>query len=567
MSDYILRPYQSQTLDALRQHFAAGNRAGLVNWPTGTGKTVLAAEICRTARRPVLFIAHRGELLEQTEDKIRAFVPDADIGFVKAGRDEHDRQYVLASVQTLARPARLARIAPDRFGVVFLDECHHAAAASYRRVLDHFTGVVIGLSGTPYRLDGRGLDDIFGAKPVYTYEIETAVKDGYLVPPRGWLIQTDADLDAVHTVAGDLNVGELAGVMNTIASNRVTVESWHEHASDCRTIVFAVDVQHAIDLADAFTASGIAADYVHGKMNDTERRERLERFRAGDIQVLANCMILTEGFDESAVGCVIMARPTKSKSLYIQCVGRGLRPADGKKDCIILDIVGVTKRHSLRGVGDLFGFEQRDMGGMTPDEFQAAERERRRIQSEADFFDSTKVDFFNTSRTEREVIEVFYSSHTKRGAEPGAPRTLKVTYTIAPGNHRISEWLCMEHDGYPHKLASGWWYARTSAPMPDSAEDAVAMAEQGLLATPTHIVIERGVGERYARIVGCELGEKPQHEELSYATACPKCGDYERVMRPGRGPHAAAEVCAHCSRWLRWVSKKEADSMVVAQEV
>jgi superfamily II DNA or RNA helicase len=352
-----LRPYQSAAIDAIRAQFAAGTKRTLVVMPTGTGKTVVFAEVARRVVERggrVLILAHRGELLEQALGKLQAIGVDAAIE--QADRRAGDAAVVVASVQSL-HARRLASFAPDAFALVIVDEAHHAVADGYRAILDYFASAfVLGVTATADRLDGTGLEEAFSSV-AYRYDLPDAIRDGWLAPirPLRFTIE-EVDLDGVRVRGGDLEAGALADAMTAEAAIHGVVSPLVEHAGDRKTIVFAVDVAHAEVLAAAINVyRPYRAAVVHGGMSRADRTDVLARFARGDVQYLANCALLTEGYDEPTIACVAMARPTKSRALYTQCVGRGTRLAPGKTDCLLLDFVGLTKRHRLIGPDDLLG--------------------------------------------------------------------------------------------------------------------------------------------------------------------------------------------------------------------
>ena len=367
-----LRDYQRACLDAIYAARERGVTRQLTSLPTGAGKTIVAAHLVSEAVATagasgrfelggrVVFMVHRDELARQTVEKMRLVNPSLSIGIVKADRDELDAELVVVSAQTIAHETRLARllraVGP---GCLFIsDECHHDRAASRMRAIETMApGLLVGLTATPMRGDKLGLDAIY-QEIVYHLPMRTLVERNHLARPVGIRIETEADLDSVHTVAGEFNEGELERTVDTEARNRIIVESWQKHASDRKaTIVFCVTVAHAERVRDAFRAAGVAAEMVDGSTPVAERQRLFRDFHDGKIRVLTNCMVLTEGFDESVIDCAIMARPTKSQGLYIQCVGRALRPWAGKPDALIIDVVDLTTRHQLVTLPVLSGIE------------------------------------------------------------------------------------------------------------------------------------------------------------------------------------------------------------------
>lgn len=350
----MLRPYQVDAVTSVLEQFRTGRRSTLLELPTGCGKTVVFAEIARrgVARgRRVLVLAHRTELLEQAAEKLAGAGVRAEIE--QGARHATDAPVVIASVQTL-RGARLDSWPADSFALVVIDEAHHAVATSYRAVLDHFTSArVLGVTATPDRGDGKALRDVFESV-AFRYELRQAIRDGWLARIRARRIVVEGvDLGSVRTRAGDLDRGELATVMGDEAALHGVAVPLLELAGERRTIVFAVDVAHAHRLAEVLNryvpSVACAAD---GSASAAVRAATLKEFRAGSFRVLVNCSLYTEGFDEPTIACVVVARPTKSRALYAQMIGRGTRLAPGKGDCLVLDFTGTAGRHRLVGPAD-----------------------------------------------------------------------------------------------------------------------------------------------------------------------------------------------------------------------
>lgn len=357
-----LRQYQTEAVEAVESGYKRGISRPLVALPTGTGKTIVFGEIIRRRRAGrSLVLAHRNELIDQAEKKIRLINPAANIGIVKAERDEHEAPIVLASVQTLAMPWRLARISAD-FDTIVVDEAHHATADTYIKVLEHVGAfsaggpLTLGVTATPERADGTPLGDVW-QEIVYSADILKMIRTRYLADLRAVRVHLEADLDEVHTRAGDLIASELADALRAANAPRHAVEAYLEHASGRKTLIFTPTVALAHDMADAFSDAGISAEALDGATATDKRRAILDRLHSGETQVVANCAVLTEGFDEPSIDCIIIARPTKSRPLYTQMIGRGTRPFPKKADCLIIDLVGASKRHKLITAATLFGLE------------------------------------------------------------------------------------------------------------------------------------------------------------------------------------------------------------------
>jgi superfamily II DNA or RNA helicase len=358
-----LRDYQRAAVDAVHSARARGITRQLVSLPTGAGKTFVSAHLVSEIGLATVFLVHRDELVRQTVSAMNEVNPALTVGVCKADRDELHADIVVASAATLAHENRLERLldAVGPGGLFISDECHHDPAVSRRRAIERMQpGLLVGLTATPQRGDKIGLDTIY-QEIVYHLPIRELVERKHLARPIGLRIETEADLDTVHTVAGDFNKGELESTVDSPARNRAIVNAWLKHAADrTRTVVFCVSVNHAAAVRDAFREAGVTAEMVEGETPVAERQRIFAAFSRGEIQVLTNCQILTEGFDEPRIDCLIMARPTKSQSLYVQCVGRALRWRPDKPDALIIDVVDVTTKHQLVTLPSLSGSELKD---------------------------------------------------------------------------------------------------------------------------------------------------------------------------------------------------------------
>ncbi|MDX3747483.1 DEAD/DEAH box helicase [Streptomyces sp. AK08-02] len=404
------RPYQVDAIKALTAGWTGLNNRLAVVLPTGAGKTVVFANLIgqmldELDGQRALVIAHREELIQQAADKIRAVRPDLRVGIVKAERDEHqDVDVIVASIQTLAVERR--RNAIRDIGLIIVDECHHAAARTYMDVLRHFgawDGVpVAGFTATMTRTDG-GLAEVW-EEVVFTLDILEMIEDGYLCDVRGKRITVPGlDLDSVKTRNGDLQEGQLGQALDDSGAAEVVAEAYRLHAGDRPGVVFTPTVETAQSMAKAFTAAGIPAAAVWGDMPKDDRAAVLERYKAGAVQVLTNCMVLTEGFDAPWTSCVVIARPTKSAGLYCQMAGRALRlsPETGKTDALVLDVMGASTRHKLASIVDLTGREV-----VMTDEDQTLREAVRETEEKA----KRVIDF---SRVQVEEIDLFHGSSVR----------------------------------------------------------------------------------------------------------------------------------------------------------
>jgi superfamily II DNA or RNA helicase len=366
-----LRDYQTAAIQATREAWAGGVRRAAVVLPTGAGKTVVfahTAAVMHARGVRTLVLAHRDELIEQAAAKLRAVAPTLMIGIVKGSRREiHGRDVIVASVQSLARAERRAELARAGVRLVIVDEAHHAVANTYMAVLrdlgcfeaDPMQGAyALGVTATLGRADRVALGQVW-EDVVYRRDILDMIREGYLVNAKGVRVRVDGlDLAAVKRRHGDYADKALGEALHASLAPKAIARAYGEHAADRQGILFAPTVESAHEMAEAMREAGFVTETVHGAMPTAERRDILARFARGEVQVIANCMVLTEGFDAPWCSAVVIARPTSSAPLYIQMAGRALRPHPGKKDALILDVVGVTGKHRLASVADLAGADR-----------------------------------------------------------------------------------------------------------------------------------------------------------------------------------------------------------------
>lgn len=359
MSLIQLRDYQKACKTAFFEALRDGRKRHLVILPTGAGKTVVFSSIAKEMNKQTLILAHRDELIQQAVAKLKMIWPDADVGVIKGARQETDHQILVGSTQTLANEKRRQALPPIEF--IIYDECHHARAPMNQNILDEIIRpqtILLGVTATPNRADGKGLGFIFADHPsegpVYERSILEMISEGFLSPIRGIQGNLQVELDKVAKNRGDYDLSSLSRVMNTPQVNEAAFQLWEMYAKERKTLIFAVDVKHTETLTQLFNSHGYKADYIHGGLSEKKRHQVLEDFAEDKIQVLINCSVLTEGFDEPSVDCVYLVRPTTSHALYVQMVGRGLRLYPGKKDCLIIDGVKNSKKHSLATIADLF---------------------------------------------------------------------------------------------------------------------------------------------------------------------------------------------------------------------
>jgi superfamily II DNA or RNA helicase len=400
-SPITLRPYQLETIHKILEAMARGIRRALAILPTGTGKTIIFAELIRRLGGRGLVLVHRDELLNQAAAKILLVTPNADVGVVKAEKNELGRRVTLASVQTVGRASRLAQL--GGYGLIVIDEAHHSVADSYRRILTALGAFesdgpfLLGVTATADRADGRGLGEVF-EEIVFKADMLGMIEGNYLSDLRGLQICLGADFNRLHTRAGDFIESEAEELLLAADAPVHAVRAYRQHASGRKALCFTSGVALAHQMAGAFDAAGIAAAAVDGAMPLDRRRAVLEAFHAGDLRVVTNCSVLTEGYDSPSIDCVIVARPTKSRSLYTQMIGRGTRPWPGKDDCLVLDLVGATARHDLVTTASLFGVEPRALEQHGVVETVLRQRELAAVANEQARLIAQRVDLFRQRR-------------------------------------------------------------------------------------------------------------------------------------------------------------------------
>ena len=448
-----LRPYQIEAQQAIIEARKRGCRAQLVSLATGLGKTVVIATLPELLElRPTdvtLVVAHRDELITQLVERMKAQNPDAVVGIEKADEAAaEDCTIVVGTVQTLTG-TRLTRFMTKfgrRIALFVIDEAHHAAAPTYRAILDKILlkrpdALVIGFTATPQRGDGLALSEIF-PDIVYQMDARAAIEAGYLVPVRSYAVATDVDLDAVSSRAGDFVLGQLAEAVDTEERNRAVLDAYATLVPGKKTLVFTASVEHARNVAALFQETGIKAAFASGETPQAQREAIVAGFRGATIDVLVNCGLYLEGFDVPSVQVIINARPTKSTTLYTQITGRGLRPLDEdayvissfpasvarihwlaqsrKPYATIIDIVDRARRHQLVTLPTLWGMPaQIDAQGREisllaeqyEELFEKAPREAARVRT-ADQVENALLEFAEAKRAEGKPVSAAWQMVT-----------------------------------------------------------------------------------------------------------------------------------------------------------
>ena len=338
------RIYQKEAIQNCRNAFGIKKKSVLLVMPTGAGKTVVFSQIAKNAvekNNNVLILVHRRELVTQASRKLAAI--NVDHGIIAAKFKPTDAPIQIASVQTLVRRLDTTKFVPS---LIIIDEAHHAVAGSWEKILNHYPKAIrLGVTATPCRLDGRGLKEFFDDL-ILGPTIPELVEQGYLSPHRVFAAPKPVSLDGLKTRAGDFAKDELSERMKEYVIKGDTIEHWRKHANGVPSVAFCCDILHAEAVVERFNDSGIRAGIITGEMKNDDRDQVINDLSSGRIQVLVSVDVVSEGFDLPIIGCAILLRPTKSEGLYMQQVGRILRPQKNKV-AIVLDHVNSTRDHGF----------------------------------------------------------------------------------------------------------------------------------------------------------------------------------------------------------------------------
>ena len=339
-----LKEHQKAALKALEQMRDNSETIALLYHATGTGKTTTAVLDAKRCGGRVLFIAHTQELVDQATKRFRELWVNTTVGRYCEAIKQPRAHVVCASVQSVA--LHLEEFKDDDFDYLIVDEAHHAAADTYQKVLAYFKpAFTLGLTATPERADDKSILEIF-KNTAHKLDIQTAVEIGELVPVRCIRIHTNIDLTKVRFNSVQYNIRDLESKIYVPERNKLIVDTWMQYVKDKRSVVFCASVKHAEQIAELFRAQGIQAAAVYGGMKKSERMEFQEKFVNREIQVLCACDLLNEGWDCPEIEVLFMARPTMSKVLYTQQLGRGMRLYAGKESLMVFDFVDNASQYN-----------------------------------------------------------------------------------------------------------------------------------------------------------------------------------------------------------------------------
>ncbi|WP_160676559.1 DEAD/DEAH box helicase [Clostridium sp. C8-1-8] len=346
ISDYLpnqqgstleLREHQEEALESLKELRAAGDTIALLYHATGTGKTVTAVEDAKSIGNRTLFIAHTKELIHQASEKFKELWSDVSCGIYMGDIKEKEAHVVCGSIQSVSQ--NLKDFNEEDFDYIIIDEAHHGTAASYKDILSYFKpSFTLGLTATPERTDGEDLLETF-KNVAHKLDIKTAVEKGILAEIRCIRIKTNVDISDVRIRGIKYDAKDLESKLFVPERNNVIVDTYINYVKDKRTVVFCASVNNAEDIAELFREKGIKAEAVSGAMKQSKREKVLKDYEAGEIKVLCACDLLNEGWDSPKTEVLFMARPTMSKVIYMQQLGRGTRKVEGKDYLLVFDFI------------------------------------------------------------------------------------------------------------------------------------------------------------------------------------------------------------------------------------
>lgn len=378
-----LRDYQVEAVEAMI-NMKDGMR-GIVNAPTGAGKTIIMAKYCQLqSDMRILVVVDAEELVKQTKDKMSNFISTEEIGLIQSDKyNQVDRRITVGMRQSLLHPKsdRVTNILEHgQIDVLIIDECHIAPTSQMKLIELLNPGIVIGLSATPY----SDLEEVYKDREIYSIPIMKLIKEGHLCQPRAFTAYSDVDLSNIKTTLGDFNQGELAEAINIESRNKLIVDKWKEVASDRKhTIAFCASIEHAQQLSEEFNKAGIPASNLDSTFSNKDRKEVIRKYEAGEIKVVCQIGIMVKGYDFKPTDCILLCKSTSSLMYYQQSVGRGLRAIEGKEDCLVIDIVDNCRKKNmtLLNMGMVFGLKN----GENVDDMEArleAEAEEERLERE-----------------------------------------------------------------------------------------------------------------------------------------------------------------------------------------
>lgn len=412
-STICYRDYQVEALDQLFRVREKGDSIALLYHATGVGKTITAAADAKRVGGKTLFLVNALKLTEQAEQRFHEVWPEAKTGYYTGAKKDIGVDVLFATMQSVVK--NLDDFEKTEFDYIIIDECHHAASKSYAAIMGYFTpSFTLGLSATPERADGEDILKIF-KNVAHKMDLETAVKRGILAPIRCFRVKTNIDLSHVRIRGVQYNALDLESKLFVPERNRLIVETYLAYAKGRNTVIFCASVKHADQLRDLLRTEGIAAESVSGRDSETTRNYILSKYESGSVNVLCACDLLNEGWDSPKTDVLFMARPTMSKTIYLQQLGRGVRKHEGKESLLVIDFVDNAglfnmpySLHRLLNIGQYrpFGFALAPDGLKQADEelFRKGERPPALIDLPVFATDYEPVELFNWQEAAKNMV-------------------------------------------------------------------------------------------------------------------------------------------------------------------
>ncbi len=542
-----LRLYQAAAITALYEHLRTREDNPCIVIPTAGGKSLIMATICQDAVEKwegrVLVLAHVKELLTQIHDELKTLAPHLEVGMYSAGLKRRDTKepVLIAGIQSVYKRAQEL----GHFDLIIIDEAHlipTEGEGRYRSFLEAAKEVnpnlrIIGLTATPYRMKSGMICDENNILNEICYEakVRTLMDDGFLCKLRGKAGRQKVDLSEISIRAGEFVAGELESYMNEQRRIETACDEILKYTEDRKAVlVFACGIAHARAITHylrqhLFQNVGM----IFGTTPNEQRDEITAAFKEGRKKFLVNVNVLTTGFNVPHIDCIALLRPTMSPGLFYQMVGRGFRINEGKENCLILDFGGNTMRHGP--VDAIEVSHARRRGGKREDNeapvkvcpecqelihsgfiecpecgFLFPEKESKHDAEATDL--NILSDIVPEEYTEEfEIHGVTCSVWTKAGAGPETPETMRVDYSYGV-YQTISEWICLEHEGYARQKARTWWKRRSKAPVPERIAEAVQIFNEGGLAETIALRLKYKRSERFPSIDAYALGDVPEWE-------------------------------------------------------
>lgn len=536
----ILRPYQKDAVRMVYNHLYTKQNNPACVMSTGSGKSVVIAEIIKdTVTRwggRVLVLTHVRELVQQNSEKLKLLSPDIRMGIYSAGLSKRDtaEPVIFASIQSVYKKVDIL----GKFELIIIDEAHLLSEDSdsmYQRLIREAKDInptlrVVGFTATPYRMKTGWLcrEDAILNEVCYNTDLRQLIDEGYLSPLVSKTGLARVDTSGLHVRAGEFIQEEVEDLMDRDELISMTCDEIVDSMRDRKAcLIFATSIAHAEHIAGYLERKyGIFAKCIFGHTPKNERSETISDFKNGKVRYLINVNVLTTGFDAPHVDCIALVRPTHSTGLLQQMVGRGLRTSEGKKDCLILDYgenilrhgpideVNIVKKNRERKKGKEMARECpncRSLWALAIKECRECGHifyEEKKNPSHKAHASTAEVLSVTESKDTHRVHQVNYYVHKKFGTPEDGPRSMRVDYKVGEGVFK-REYICFEHEGFARRMAELWWKFRSDTEVPTSTEDAVFMAENGILKEPGYITVTKKRHERWPKISEYDFESEP----------------------------------------------------------